>query len=285
MRRELRSAIGQAENAIASFIAVACDSRRGRISRSLGNLFYGPSKNLPVFWYRGRTNFGDLLSPIIVDYVSGRSVRYSSGTTRGKILALGSILHEARAGDVVWGSGAIREGRLNLAGVRVLALRGPRTRRLLRSDAPKVYGDPAVLMPMIYRPVAIERYEVGIVPHYIEPPLGTPMDPRVRVIDVTNTNWQRTIDEICSCDVVLSSSLHGLIVAEAYGVPAVWVEMSSRVTGSGFKFFDYYESTGREGLSAVPWSAGLAAAVNRAEAPPAIDGTSLLDSWPSEWRG
>jgi hypothetical protein len=37
-----------------------------------------------------------------------------------------------------------------------------------------------------------------------------------------------------------------LIVAEAYGIPAVWVEFSDNVAGNGFKFKDYYAGTHRE---------------------------------------
>ena len=47
------------------------------------------------------------------------------------------------------------------------------------------------------------------------------------------------IHEIAKCEHILSSSLHGLVVADALGIPNGWIKLSDRVVGDGFKFKDY----------------------------------------------
>ena len=59
------------------------------------------------------------------------------------------------------------------------------------------------------------------------------------------------LEALLPCELVISSSLHGIIFAEAFRIPARWLaprdeahlEKSSYVTEGWFKYVDYYAST------------------------------------------
>lgn len=207
-------------------------------------------------WFRHR-NFGDTLTPVLLQHFTGRSVKYSKRA--GKMLGVGSIINYSKKGDTIWGTGLIQDERLSLPKVRVLALRGPLTGRNcgLESD---VYGDPAILLPLVYNPRMEKKHEVGIVPHYADKDLVS----EGHVIDI-EAPWRDVIDSLLECESIVSSSLHALIAAEAYGIPARWAVFSDRIIGGRFKFHDYLLGTGREALAPgeIPPLENLSARQNR----------------------
>jgi pyruvyltransferase len=92
------------------------------------------------------------------------------------------------------------------------------------------------------------RYRIGIVPHFVDQDSeivkSLSEGPDVKVIYVQN-NYDIFINEIASCDFILSSSLHGLILSDAYGIPNKWISLSDKVIGGEFKFKDYYSTTNK----------------------------------------
>jgi pyruvyltransferase len=276
-----RKAIRTAAVGRESLIRTADVSRDGLVSTLLRSSDVLP-RPFAAFWW-GSLNFGDSLSEVVLGHVSRGTPVCVSHTYSGKMLGVGSVLHRALAeGDVVWGSGAIRETRIvPPPNVRFLAVRGPLTQSIVEGDVPSVFGDPSVLMPEIYSPRKGPRFRVGIVPHYADRAFVKSADPAIKVIDVW-WPWRRVIDYITSCDVIVSSSLHGLIVAEAYGVPAAWIRVSDGITGGNFKFNDYYLSTDRPDRQPTPWSQGLDEALRRLTGPPRIDAAPLRTAW-REW--
>jgi pyruvyltransferase len=74
------------------------------------------------------------------------------------------------------------------------------------------------------------------------------------MIDIQTTDWKSFVDQIKQCRKIISSSLHGLIIAEAYGIPTEWRDWGGGVIGDGWKFFDYYSATDRDvkGLGKMP---------------------------------
>ena len=203
-----------------------------------------------LYWWRGVPNLGDSVSARIVAGLSGRRVSAVERSDRRKLLACGSVAHRARAGDIVWGSGSIEPDRPPSSGdIDVRAVRGPRTRAMLLAAGiacPEVYGDPALLLPAILpQRRAAPRHRLAIIPHYQDKPLVRSDDPAVRVLDVQG-ELEGFLDELLACERAVSSSLHGLIFAEAYGIPAFELRLGDEVRGAEHKFRDYYEGSGRE---------------------------------------
>ncbi|RYZ84136.1 MAG: polysaccharide pyruvyl transferase family protein [Proteobacteria bacterium] len=213
--------------------------------------------HVPLMWCKGE-NWGDALSPILVEMLSGRSVIHLEGIHHDRYLAIGSILGGANERASVWGSGFIREyDQLQGTPKSVHAVRGPLSREnLLRQGAecPEVYGDPALLLPRFYNPDAEKGHVVGIIPHYIDkdnPWLKKQAsDPRVKILDI-ESGIQEFVREVKSCECILSSSLHGLICADSYGIPNAWIRLSDEVVGGDFKFRDYRASIGADTPKAV----------------------------------
>jgi pyruvyltransferase len=240
----------------------------------------GLGRMLPAFWYTAEINFGDVLAPVILERVHGVRPVLAPRNRAGKVLGIGSILHHSCPGDVIWGSGALEKRPHDGRDRRFLAVRGPMTRNLVNGDVPEVYGDPAQLLPIVYEPRALERrFDIGVVAHYLERDTMFVNDPNVASIDVRTDDWQGVVDQIISCDVIVSSSLHGIIVAETYGIPAVWVQPTTRLKGGRFKFDDYYAATERR-TDPVEWAGPLSSLVATAKPPPFLDPRPLLDAWP-----
>ena len=67
------------------------------------------------------------------------------------------------------------------------------------------------------------------------------------IIDLAHyEKWTDVIDQICSCEIIASSSLHGLIVPDAYNIPNCWITLSGKISGGLFKFYDYFSSVNRK---------------------------------------
>ena len=61
---------------------------------------------------------------------------------------------------------------------------------------------------------------------------------------------EEVIDKMLSCERIISTSLHGVIVAHSYKIPALWLKYGDKLAGDDIKFYDYYESVGINYFSA-----------------------------------
>jgi len=212
-------------------------------------------------------NYGDLLARYIVEQLSGKAVVKYPENNIYHLDSVGSVLNrnEMCSNAVVWGSGFLSPQayyKIKLTKFRqwirrktgrplYLAVRGQLTREILLKSGyqcPAVYADPALVMPQIYYPKQTKKFELGIVLHWSQEkfiPLFENI-PGVKIINI-NRKYETLntfVDEILQCKAVLSSSLHGLIIANAYKIPCVRLKILNNPIAASehkddFKFEDY----------------------------------------------
>jgi autotransporter strand-loop-strand O-heptosyltransferase len=210
-------------------------------------------------------NWGDVLSQFLLEHYSGKKLNKNDVfyfddaahmlDKNGKIVGIGSSMKYVRPDDYVWGTGCIDEHHVGNKPKKVYSVRGPLTRDILLKrgwDVPEVYGDPALLFPQIYNPNIEKKYKIGLIPHCVDffsldglKAINHMEDMGVEIINVT-AGINQFIDQLKECEMIISSSLHGLIAADAYGIPNHRVKISKLVHGGDFKYKDHYASVKRE---------------------------------------
>ena len=175
------------------------------------------------------------------------------------VAGIGSVLesfvgpHENTHDTIVWGSGFVKRPIADSSVSRktyVTSVRGKLSAKYL-SGFKGTLGDPALLIAKYFSPTFDEKKQnkIGVIPHYADKEneaifkLINSSESFV-LIDVERPMAQ-VINEIAQMKVVISSSLHGLIIADSFGIPNFWVSVSDNVAGSGFKFLDYFSGVGR----------------------------------------
>ena len=204
-------------------------------------------------------NWGDYVSKVLVELINpSRKVivrRYSWNINKhDDYLCIGSIITwMTTPRSVIWGSGVVYPDKeISALPKKVLAVRGPLTRQYLLDkgiDCPPIYGDPALLFPRYYTPKVKKNYRYGIIPHFRDKNNDLLGIFRNRtdclIIDVQDVNpWHKFIDCINQCEIIFSSSLHGIIMSDAYSVPNVWIEFDGGEK-KRFAFMDYFQSVGK----------------------------------------
>ncbi|MBC3757767.1 polysaccharide pyruvyl transferase family protein [Hyunsoonleella sp. SJ7] len=221
------------------------------------------SRKIRLFWWneielqgKSKENYGDLLGKYLVEKISGKEVVWTKPSAFSFsdffspiYVTIGSILTHVNSKCVVWGSGIVSK-EFPVKNAKFLAVRGPQTRNHLLDlgyEVPKVYGDPALLLPRYYSPQVKKEYKLGIVPHYADFEAVKKFyqnDESILIIDLMTNDIETKTDQFLKCEKIISSSLHGIIVAHAYGIPAVWQKFSNRIFGDDIKYRDYFESVG-----------------------------------------
>lgn len=206
-------------------------------------------------------NLGDNLSEIVTTYFLGeKGLSFDKEITSNykHLYAIGSIISMGFQNATIWGSGFLED----LTGIRkimhssclrhldVRSVRGPRTRDLLLKmghNCPEVYGDPALLMPLITPDLSLTKVQPTvdfiIIPHFTKEAYYRERYGADKIVSMITDDYRGVISRILRAKKVISSSLHGIILSEAYGVPCIFLR--DRESNKDFKYEDYYLSTNR----------------------------------------
>ena len=203
---------------------------------------------VPTYWWDGHPNFGDAMTSWLLPAYGILPVHRVA--SRARLAGVGSVLEflPADFDGAIWGSGLIRDQAHPLPRAHPLAVRGPLTRELIGAPPEIALGDPGILASRHLRRPALQ-WDVGLVPHghhrahdgFLR--LAQASGLRVRVIDV-HQEAADAVREIAACGTIVTTSLHGLVTADSYGIPAVWTTLDPPLEGGDFKFHDYEAALG-----------------------------------------
>jgi pyruvyltransferase len=268
----------------------AADQLRTELISGTPVAFWNPERKTSVWGRRSlrsrsANNFGDLLGPILVRKLVDELALPVVPTTSGRLLAVGSIIQFGHDADVVWGAGIngkVDPVTYDPGRIDVRATRGPLTAELLRErfglSVPDIHGDPGLLLPTLFPHLqdlaATKRHDLTVIPNLND----IRFTKRNSAVVSPRQDLWKLVERIAQSRLVVGSSLHGIIVAEALGVPARAVGSARENT---FKYDDYFLGTGRDPAGML--AEDVSDAVRRGGAPgPTFAAADLLAAFPSD---
>jgi hypothetical protein len=225
------------------------------------------SGRIPLYYWEKKKNFGDLIAPWLVTMMTGMpTVNVKNRPGQIGLASVGSVITMFdRPGLHVWGSGTIstlESNHLKRLSVNcpsaIHAVRGWKTYKEVTSKlgwkAPRVFGDPALLLPRFFTPASRPGPSglAAVCPHYTHKRFFTSHSAHgIHIVDVEE-EAELVVNQIANAAACISTSLHGLVVAHAYEIPWVWLEIQdNKLSGTNFKFEDFFTVLDREAVRHV----------------------------------
>lgn len=214
-----------------------------------------------VHWDRGLNNFGDCLQPATLKYY-GLTPVYVSSKEKADVILAGSILQDVpkEYSGFIIGTGGDKK-IYSFPKAEIIAVRGNLTKSNLAimNDKDVLLGDAGILMPLIYPNKEKKIYDLGIIPHFVDRDESIIRIWKQRFTNTIIINVlekpEIVIKQIKQCKNISSSSLHGLIIAEAFEIPTLWLFFQKLLDKEDFysyKFYDYYSSLNYKPKKYIP---------------------------------
>lgn len=190
------------------------------------------------------------------------------------LMAVGSLWRMVKSNDHLWGTGVAYNGTVQdrcqpkprhlfrkVENITVYSSRGPLSAEQIRkycepyknAGLPTIEGagDAGFLVPFLFPELDLnniktnkgDKKKICFVPHKKDEKNNAwkshQLNSTPKLLKV-NRGWVNMTQSLQSCDVVISSSLHGIILAEAMGIPSKRMRLSANP--GDFKFSDFYMS-------------------------------------------
>lgn len=214
-------------------------------------------------------NLGDCLNPFIFSLFNVNLLFEESANANTKLFPIGSLLREVpqNYSGYIWSTGFLYPDRRINPIHKPFAIRGKYSLMFIDGHNPDniKLGDGALILDRIYPKLYLTlnnikyKYKLGIVFHYVDitennnlikdynifnNPDVVFIDSRINMSNIIE-NTKEIIDLICSCEYIISSSLHGLIICDSYKIKHASFMTTKTQTvlhtlQQSFKFRDYY---------------------------------------------
>lgn len=221
----------------------------GHVSYLTGNIETLATRRTSIraYWYY-TNNFGDWITPALLRFYGWIPI-FTPYFKAPQFVAAGSVLQNFKDDykGIILGTGFMYETMsARLPHAKVLAVRGDLTRERIGKGNEVLLGDPGLLASHLLPERMPKEFRLGFVPHYRDR-TGSRIEhwedrygSDALIIDVRKKP-QDVIKDIDRCECIVSSSLHGLIVADTLGIPSLWM-IINQLAGGHYKFDDYYTS-------------------------------------------
>jgi len=184
---------------------------------------------------------------------------------------VGSVWRNVRPNDHVWGTGSFgratdfggcRKARAgqNVTNITVYSTRGPHTLNSLKqycsagftpfmlegsdeTSSIKTHGDAGFLVPFLfpeyqYNP-SNTSLDYCLVMHHYDKEKDLSRYPKENQFPIIQP-WETMAGNMTRCKLIVSSSLHGVILGDAFGIPTRWLSNNGAIWP--YKFHDYFLS-------------------------------------------
>lgn len=222
-------------------------------------------KKISIYVWQDVPNWGDQLGYDLLSSFLGDRGSKVDKVADADIVGIGSTLAHIPVNwsGIVAGPGLLKQTSWNLPMANILGIRGKLTARgnffykFSAQRANVFIGDPGLITPQVldlsWHQKFKERADIGILPHWSDTALK--WDSRLygpwktRFINPFRSP-RDVISDIITCDKLVTSSLHGTVIADAYGIPRrivpSWTMLNSPYEGGMFKFQDYMSALDME---------------------------------------